>query len=115
MKLRDKIFAANDVKLHPMTVPEWDNAELFLRPLSGEDRFRLQQVVEQTPEGENNFLVEAFVVLGTCESTGERAFEWDDRIRLAQEKDADVIARVQHKVQEVSGMLPDYEAELSKK
>lgn len=111
--LRSAILSAADMKPEKVKVEEWGET-IYLWPLDGAQRFRLTRHVETTPETENNYVLEGYVVLSAKDADGRPIFTWDDREELSR-KNPIVIGELAVKVMEISGMQTETEEDAVKK
>jgi hypothetical protein len=87
--LRNRILAANDIKVEKIAVPEW-GGDYFIRVISGSDRDAFED--SYADKKMKSFRVR-FLVLALCDKDGERIFSNDDVSELSK-KSAIVINRV---------------------
>jgi hypothetical protein len=87
--LRNRILAANDIKVEKIVVPEW-GGDYYIRIISGADRDAFED--SYADQKMKSFRVR-FLVLALCDEAGERIFADSDVPELSQ-KSAIVINRV---------------------
>jgi hypothetical protein len=87
--LRNRILAANDIKVEKIVVPEW-GGDYYIRIISGADRDAFED--SYADQKMKSFRVR-FLVLALCDEAGERIFADSDVSELSQ-KSAIVINRV---------------------
>lgn len=89
--LKKKILAANDTKVKgPVAVPEWANAEVYIKTLSGSERDLFE---ESYAADKNKALRARFLVLCLCDADGERLFTDTDVSELGK-RNAVVLTRL---------------------
>jgi hypothetical protein len=87
--LRNRILAANDIKVDKIVIPEW-GGDYYIRIISGADRDAFED--SYADQKMKSFRVR-FLVLALCDEAGERIFADSDVAELSQ-KSAIVINRV---------------------
>jgi hypothetical protein len=112
-KIRAAILAADDLPLQPYKIPEW-NFVGMIKPLNGDARFRLSQLVADPKKGENMHLLEAYICEGLADDNGKPIFSIEDRGELAKKNPA-IVDRVYRAILEVSKMDSVAEVEAEKK
>lgn len=87
--LRNRILAANDIKVEKIAIPEW-GGDYYIRIISGADRDAFEDAYAD--QKMKSFRVR-FLVLSLCDEAGERIFADADVAELSK-KSAVVINRV---------------------
>lgn len=87
--LRNRILAANDIKVEKVSIPEW-GGDYFIRVISGADRDSFEE--SYADQKMKSFRVR-FLVLSLCDESGDRIFTDADTAELSK-KSAVVINRV---------------------
>lgn len=87
--LRNRILAANDIKVEKVSIPEW-GGDYFVRVISGADRDSFEE--SYADQKMKSFRVR-FLILSLCDESGERIFTEADTAELSK-KSAVVINRV---------------------
>lgn len=102
----DQIFAADDLTLKPVEVPEWGGT-VYVRPLGGDERdaYEASMTIQKGPELESNpvGMRARLVVRGVTDANGVRLFKDNDAPRLGQ-KNAAVLDRLFDEIAELSGL-----------
>lgn len=114
MALKDKIFAAEDIRTEPMEVPEW-GVTLHLAPLSGDQRNQYELAYSDNCD-ENGRLRSTSaleitgLILGCRDEDGQSVFSEKDGAALGK-KNSQVITRVFDRIAEISGLVRGTEAD----
>jgi hypothetical protein len=89
--LRNRILAANDIKVEKVSIPEW-GGDYYIRVISGADRDAFE--ASYADQKMKSFRVR-FLVLSLCDETGDRIFtDADADVAELSKKSAVVINRV---------------------
>ena len=100
--LRDAILEANDRPVRSIDVPEW-GVSIGVRSLS----LRELRVLGGGGEGAIETKPERWIVALACDNEGKRVFTADDAERLADTRDAAVLARVGNEMLQALGLGRD--------
>ena len=109
MSLREKIFAAKDLKEETVNVPEWD-VDILLRAMGADEALALTELTNKTPD-DGMFLIVIYCAYDP--STGDKAFSLEDLPEL-KKKFMPVIDRLQRVCLKLNGMLRSQEDSLKK-
>ena len=80
----------NNYKTRKIIVPEWDNLEIFVEPITLEQK---KKILEKTKKDEVEALVDALIWLAK-DGEGNPHFTLEDKFALMKKSDPDVVARV---------------------
>ena len=109
MSLRDRRFTAKP-REERITVPEWDNAEVVVRGMTGEDRAKFVEIAQKNP-----FHAEAYAIIACVydPETGKPVYELADRDELMR-LDCAFIDRLGLPIMRLSGLTGPALAEMEK-
>jgi hypothetical protein len=108
VKLRDKIFAAKDIKEEKVLVPEWDT-ELLIKGLNGKDRSDLLAACIDMKTGSMDLeKLYPMLIIATAydPETGEKVFEATDRDQI-NTKSGGALEKVGQVAMKLSGLNKD--------
>lgn len=104
MELRERILGAQDIDETLMEVPEWDNATILLRGMTGKQRM---QFFDPNSSREREFMYSDLLInLLLDPDTRKPAFDIADRDALS-EKSGAVLERVSKEIIRLSGGSDD--------
>lgn len=100
--LRDKINAAVDFSLSPISIPEWgSDGEFFIRPMRLKEQ---REVLKHIKSREDDLFVAALsITYSLCDSTGALVLGPED-VDMIMEKSASVCSRIMHQVNSANGI-----------
>ncbi|WP_020469514.1 hypothetical protein [Zavarzinella formosa] len=98
MTLKERIFAASDIKLAPLVVPEWGNETVYLKTLTAGQSLRIEEGKSNTEQAS------LLVQYGCVDENGKPLFTADEVKRLLEEKSADGFVRVAKALREHNGV-----------
>ncbi len=116
--LRDKIMQAKDRAAERVTIPEWDNLEVYVRPMSARDRDLWEgSELELRKANDDEVLVEnmraRLVVRMAVDAEGTLVFSPEDAEALG-EKSAAAVSRIYDVATRLNGLTIADVAELEK-
>ena len=110
---KDAILAANDLAVETLAVPEW-GGEVFIRPLTGDERDRWDQVqaekrwpdTEEDPTAVADWQgLRAFAVaLALCDEQGQSLGFTELEVHQLGRKNGAALGRVFDRIKEISGL-----------
>ena len=104
MSLRDTILQSDDLEESTMTIPEWGDATITVKAMTGRQRMKL---VEQTQaKNRENFYADILIALTFDPETGEPVFDPADRDTLSGKSGA-VLERLAEEAMRISGISSD--------
>lgn len=107
MNLRDKIFAANDLRTEEISIPEW-GVTVCVYELTAGERERISSLSGTADPHE---LIAETVIMGVRDSEGVRIFSSEDKGMLL-DKSYGVLDRLYSKILDLSGVgMSDSEQE----
>jgi len=104
MDLREAIRTANDLKLTPCEVPEW-NVTIFLRQLNVGERLELFRVLNDDANKDKLLYVVA-ILFTACDPDGNRLFTLDD-YDLLTSKSGEVVLRIGREAARLNRLVGD--------
>lgn len=114
--LRELILSTEDIQSEVVTVPQWGNAKLEIRGMSGKERSRLMQICVDPKTQEIDFSrLYPLIIVATAfdPETGEKVFSSDD-IDALNEKSGAALEYVGKVAARLSGMDREDVEELGK-
>lgn len=114
MSLRDDIFAIEDRKIEPVTIPEW-NCTIYVRSLSGAERDTLEWgLLDAQKAGKLKLLGRAMLAAAyACDESGAPIWTEADVPKLA-DKNALALNRIREAGDKLNQMTKAAEEELEK-
>ena len=99
MNLRDKIFAANDLRTEEVNIPEWGVTVCVYELTAGER----ERISSRSDTAEPHELIAETVIMGVRDSEGVRIFSSEDKGMLL-DKSYGVLDRLYSKILALSGV-----------
>ncbi len=95
MNLRDQILAADDAKVAPLVVPEWDGVTVYLRVISGSERDRFEESCQADKNGRKvlTHFRGRFAAMVLGDEKGNRIFK-DEDAQLLGKKSCAALDRI---------------------
>jgi hypothetical protein len=113
MLSKDFILGFDDKKIEKVIVPEWGNAEIFVRSITAKEQDAWSsETAKQKKESKANFQA-SFLVLCICDETGKLLFEPKDADSLGN-KSAGALNRIFNVASRLNGLSSDDVKELEK-
>jgi hypothetical protein len=114
MLSKSQIFAAEDMRLEKVEVPEW-GGHLFVRNMDGKARSRYEYQVKQASKSGNfSGVREKLVAMVACDEQGRLLFDEDKDIEALGKKSCHVLDRICTAALKVNGISAEDVDELKK-
>lgn len=91
---REAILNFNDIKVQEISIPEWNNAKLFLRVLSGYERDRLEAEIQNGGKMNLVNFRAKMAFLSLCDKDGKRIFTDEKDIAELSKKSSVALSRI---------------------
>jgi len=115
-QLRSKIVSASDIKEEIIEIPEWDNAKILLKGLSGKQRAEMMTSAVDTSSKAINFskVYPDLLIMGCYEPEEKtKLFENGDR-KMLEGKSASIVERIAYKLLDLSGLSENAKEKIEK-